>query len=68
MRGRGVHVDAIRHTNRVHRRAILVGGSALMVLVAGVWLVERAAEVRVIAAGFGSWHPPEPADHSATVA
>ncbi len=36
MRGRGVHVDATRQTDRVHRRAILVGGSALMVLVAGV--------------------------------
>jgi hypothetical protein len=34
MRGRGVHVDAIRQTDRVHRRAMLVGGSALMVLVA----------------------------------
>jgi hypothetical protein len=31
-----------------YRRALLVGGSALIVLVAGVWLVERAADVRVI--------------------
>jgi hypothetical protein len=38
-----------------YRRAILVGGSALIVLVAGVWLVERAADVRVIAARVGGF-------------
>jgi hypothetical protein len=34
-----------------YRRAILVGGSALIVLVAGIWLVERAFEVRITDAG-----------------
>jgi hypothetical protein len=38
-----------------YRRAVLVGGSALIVMVAGVWLVERAADVRVIAARVGGF-------------
>ena len=38
-----------------YRRAVLVGGSALIVLVAGVWLVERAADVKVITARVGGF-------------
>lgn len=45
---------ALRDT-AFYRRAILVGGSALIVLVASVWLVERAADVRVIAGSVGAF-------------
>ena len=38
-----------------YRQAILVGGSALIVMVAGVWLVERAADVKVITATAGEF-------------
>jgi hypothetical protein len=40
---------ALRQT-AFYRRAVLVGGSALIVLMAGVWLVERAFDVRLIGA------------------
>jgi hypothetical protein len=38
---------AVRHT-WLYRRAVLVGGSALIVLLAGAWLVERAFEVKLL--------------------
>jgi hypothetical protein len=39
----------------LYRRAILIGGSALIVIVAGVWLIERAADVRVTTARVGGF-------------
>jgi hypothetical protein len=37
-------------TTRVYRRGVLVAGSAGIVLIAGIWLVERAFNLRLLPA------------------
>ena len=51
----------------VYRRVVVVGGSALIALVAGVWLVERSLDVKLAAVAAvhpvgsaGGGRPPGP--------